>query len=281
MIELLFLLSGLTLVVLAAAQLWQGVQLFAPAPPSRRLNAVLESIAVLTVAVAALGLGQTILEEEVRDQAQMSAPTRVRRFLSRFMVVLVVALSIETLVLAFRMSHACTREYLPYVASIGVVAALLLAAWGVFIRLNRAAEAIEPDAMQAVKSEDRKIEKTAKETHDHDHHPPRPHQHSFQRSAARRYGVPRRRRGEEPGPGRQGPDQAGLDEIDRLLAKCGSNKSKVLSATIWVTDIRNRAPMNEVWTAWVDAKNLPARACVEAKLADPRALVEIMVIAAK
>lgn len=72
-----------------------------------------------------------------------------------------------------------------------------------------------------------------------------------------------------------------LDEIDRLLAKCGSNKSKVLQAHIWVTDIRNRAPMNEVWTAWVDPKNLPARACVEAKLADPKALVEIMVIAAK
>ena len=72
-----------------------------------------------------------------------------------------------------------------------------------------------------------------------------------------------------------------LDEIDRLLAKCGSGKSKVLSATIWVTDIRNRAPMNEVWTEWVDKKNLPARACVEAKLADPKALVEIMVIAGK
>jgi enamine deaminase RidA (YjgF/YER057c/UK114 family) len=72
-----------------------------------------------------------------------------------------------------------------------------------------------------------------------------------------------------------------LGEIDRLLAKCGSDKSKVLSATIWVTDIRNRAPMNEVWTSWVDAKNLPARACVEAKLADPRALVEIMVVAAR
>jgi enamine deaminase RidA (YjgF/YER057c/UK114 family) len=55
----------------------------------------------------------------------------------------------------------------------------------------------------------------------------------------------------------------------------------VLQAQIWVTDIRNRAPMNEVWTAWTDPRNLPARACVEAKLADPRALVEIMVIAAK
>ena len=72
-----------------------------------------------------------------------------------------------------------------------------------------------------------------------------------------------------------------LDEIDRLLGKCGSSKSKVLQCHIWVTDIRNRAPMNEVWTAWVDKSNLPARACVEAKLADPKALVEIMVIAAK
>ena len=79
----------------------------------------------------------------------------------------------------------------------------------------------------------------------------------------------------------KGQTQEVLTEIDRLLAKCGSNKSKVLTATIWVTDIRNRAPMNEVWTAWADPKNLPARACVEAKLADPRALVEIMVIAAK
>ena len=79
----------------------------------------------------------------------------------------------------------------------------------------------------------------------------------------------------------KGQTQEILGEIDRLLAKCGSSKSKVLSATIWVTDIRNRAPMNEVWSAWVDPKNLPARACIEAKLADPKALVEIMVTAAK
>lgn len=72
-----------------------------------------------------------------------------------------------------------------------------------------------------------------------------------------------------------------LDEIDRLLAKCGSSKSKVLQCHIWVTDIRNRVRMNEVWSEWVDETNLPARACVEAKLADPNALVEIMVIAAK
>ena len=79
----------------------------------------------------------------------------------------------------------------------------------------------------------------------------------------------------------KGQTQEVLAEIDRLLARCGTGKSKLLQATIWVADIRDRAPMNEVWSAWVDPKNLPARACVEAKLADPACLVEIMVVAAK
>jgi enamine deaminase RidA (YjgF/YER057c/UK114 family) len=79
----------------------------------------------------------------------------------------------------------------------------------------------------------------------------------------------------------QGQTAEVLAEIDRLLAKAGSSRSKLLTANIWVTDIRNRAAMNEVWTAWVDPKNLPVRACVEAKLADPACLVEIMVTAAK
>ena len=160
-ISLLFLVAGATLIAFAGMQLWQGVQPLEAAPLLSRLNAVLESIAVLTVAVAALELGQTILEEEVHRGAQMSAPTRVRRFLSRFMVVLVVALSIETLVLVFRLSQDAP-EMLPYAASVGAAAALLLIAWGVFIRLNRSAEELEPEAMQAAKREDRKIEKSAK-----------------------------------------------------------------------------------------------------------------------
>ena len=72
-----------------------------------------------------------------------------------------------------------------------------------------------------------------------------------------------------------------LATIDGLLAKCGTNKSKIVSATIWVSDIRLRDQMNEVWIPWVDANNLPARACIEAKLADPRILVEIAVVATK
>jgi enamine deaminase RidA (YjgF/YER057c/UK114 family) len=72
-----------------------------------------------------------------------------------------------------------------------------------------------------------------------------------------------------------------LKEIDRLLGLCGTDKSKVVSATIWVSDIRYRDRMNEAWNAWTGGKNLPARACIEAKLADPRMVVEIAVVAAK
>jgi hypothetical protein len=156
-ISLLFVVCALALIFLAAMQLWQAFQLAGGLVLNQRLNAVLESIALLTVAVAALELGQTILEEEVQREAHMSAPTRVRRFLSRFLVVLVVSLSIESLVLVFRVSHDAP-EQLPYAASVGLVAAVLLIAWGVFIRLNRSAEELEPEAMEEAKQEDKKME---------------------------------------------------------------------------------------------------------------------------
>jgi hypothetical protein len=106
--------------------------------------------------VAALELGQTILEEEVQREAQMSAPTRVRRFLSRFMIVLVVSLSIEALVAVFQFNHA-QPAHLPYAATIGLMAAALLAAWGLFIWLNRSAEELEPQAMEQVQREDEHV----------------------------------------------------------------------------------------------------------------------------
>ncbi len=72
-----------------------------------------------------------------------------------------------------------------------------------------------------------------------------------------------------------------LAQIDGLLAKAGTDKSKLLSATIWLTDIGTFAEMNEVWDAWVAPGNTPARACVESKLAAPQYTVEIGVIAAR
>jgi enamine deaminase RidA (YjgF/YER057c/UK114 family) len=72
-----------------------------------------------------------------------------------------------------------------------------------------------------------------------------------------------------------------LKQIDGFLAKAGTDKSKLLSANIWITDMANFAEMNAVWDAWVSPDNTPARATVEARLASPDYKVEIMVVAAK
>lgn len=71
-----------------------------------------------------------------------------------------------------------------------------------------------------------------------------------------------------------------LAEIDALLKKGGSDKTRILSAVIWLTDIADFAAMNEVWDAWVVPGQAPARATVQARLSDPAMKVEIMVVAA-
>ena len=71
-----------------------------------------------------------------------------------------------------------------------------------------------------------------------------------------------------------------LAAIERLLAEAGSDKTKVLSATIYLVDMATFAEMNAVWEAWVPAGHAPARATVEAKLAAPAYAVEIACIAA-
>jgi len=71
-----------------------------------------------------------------------------------------------------------------------------------------------------------------------------------------------------------------LAKIDELLAAAGTSKDKLLTATIWITDMNTFAEMNAVWDAWVSPGNTPCRACVEAKLASPDFTVEIMVTAA-
>ena len=77
-----------------------------------------------------------------------------------------------------------------------------------------------------------------------------------------------------------GQVQQALAEIDSLLAKGGSDKKKILTATIWLSDISDSAAMNKVWDAWVVPGHTPARATVQARLNDPNMKVEIMVVAA-
>jgi enamine deaminase RidA (YjgF/YER057c/UK114 family) len=72
-----------------------------------------------------------------------------------------------------------------------------------------------------------------------------------------------------------------LDAIDRLLAEAGTDKTRILTATIYLADIGTFAQMNSVWDAWVSRDNPPARATIEAKLAAPEYRVEIQVIAAR
>jgi hypothetical protein len=118
--------------------------------------AVIEAVGLLAAGVVALQISQTIAEEEVIREAHVSAPTRVRRFLSRFLVVVVVALCIEGVVVTFKAVHEDMRLLL-HAGALLAGTALLLAAWGTFIRDNRQAEELEPEAMQEAKDEDRKL----------------------------------------------------------------------------------------------------------------------------
>lgn len=72
-----------------------------------------------------------------------------------------------------------------------------------------------------------------------------------------------------------------LEKIDRYLAMGGSDKSRLLSAQIWLRDMGSWAEMNAVWSIWIAGHQPPARATVEARLAGERLLVEIMVTAAR
>ena len=119
-------------------------------PPSRGRT-------LLAAAVVALQISQTIAEEEVIRDAHISAPTRVRRFLSRFMVVIVVAVAVEGLVATFKARE--NPSLMLYAAAILCSVGVILAGWGLFVRLNRYAEELEPEAMAEAKREDRRLDR--------------------------------------------------------------------------------------------------------------------------
>lgn len=88
--------------------------------------------------------------------------------------------------------------------------------------------------------------------------------------------------GQVGAPGDSVGDQtrACLAEVDRILAEAGTDKTRILSAQIWMADMADFAEMNAVWDAWVPQGHTPARATGEAKLATPEYLVEVIVTAA-
>ena len=153
LMAILFACAGPCSLVIAARVAW--VALLSELDRSAA-QGVIEAVGLLAAAVVALQIAQTIMEEEVIRDAQISAPTRVRRFLSRFLVVVVVALAIEGLVATFKAIHEDMTE-LAYAAGLLTSVGVVLAGWGVFVRLNRYAEELEPEGMEAAKREDRKL----------------------------------------------------------------------------------------------------------------------------
>ncbi len=153
----LFFVCGIGLIVLAGVETWGALHPSGDINVRERFELILECIGLLTIAVASLELGQTVLEEEVQRSVNISSPTRVRRFLSRFLIVVVVSLSIECLIGVFQFMHS-KPEYLPHSAAVGLAAAAILATWGLFIRNNVEAEKLEPHSMHEVQAEDKEVE---------------------------------------------------------------------------------------------------------------------------
>jgi hypothetical protein len=149
----LFALAALALLAIAAKIGWDALRTGFDVVAAQ---SIIEAVGLVAAAVVALQIAETIVEEEIIRDADISAPTRVRRFLSRFFVVLIVALAIEGLVATFKALHE-NPEQLPYAASLLVGVGILLAAWGIFIRFNRYAEELEPEAMADAKNEDEKL----------------------------------------------------------------------------------------------------------------------------
>jgi hypothetical protein len=156
-VALLFATAAILLIGFALAELWSAVVPGDDQPIAARAATAIESIGLLAVSLVALEMAQTVVEEEVLRRVHVSAPTRVRRYLSRFLVVVVVALAIESLVAVVQALHE-RPETLPHAASIAVGAAALLAAWGAFVRLNRTVEELEPEGIEEARGEDHKVQ---------------------------------------------------------------------------------------------------------------------------
>ena len=156
-VALLFAVAALAVMGFAVMGLWDAIGPREGQALAVRAANVIESIGLLAVSLVGLEMAQTVVEEEVVRRVHVSAPTRVRRYLSRFLVVVVIALAIESLVAVVQALHERPGT-LPQAASVAMGAAALLAAWGVFVRLNRAVEELEPEGIEEAKGEDHKVQ---------------------------------------------------------------------------------------------------------------------------
>jgi len=133
---ILFAGCAVALISFSGIDLWRAVQLNDALTLTKRFDLILDCIAMLTIAIAAMELAQTLVEEEFAHDSRLNAAARARLVLSRFLVVVIVSLAIESLVAIFKMMHDDPSK-ISEAAFIAFAAAALLIAWGVFIKLSQ------------------------------------------------------------------------------------------------------------------------------------------------
>ncbi len=139
-VVVLFAGCAVALIVFSGIDLWRAVQPSEVLTLTKRFDLILDCIAMLTIAMAAMELAQTIVEEEFEHTSKLSAAARARRVLSRFLVVVIVSLAIESLVAIFKLMHEDPSK-ISDGAFIAFAAAALLVGWGVFIKLSQQGQA--------------------------------------------------------------------------------------------------------------------------------------------
>lgn len=135
-VVILFAGCAVALLAFSGMELWRAVQPGSVLTLTKRFDVILDCIAMLTIAMASMELAQTVVEEEFEQSTRLSAAARARRVLSRFLVVVIVSLAIESLVAIFKLLHDDPAK-ISDAAFIAFAAAALLVAWGVFIRLSQ------------------------------------------------------------------------------------------------------------------------------------------------
>lgn len=141
-IVVLFAFCATALIAFSGIKLWHSVQPSDVLTLAKRFDLVLDCIAMLTIAMASMELAHTVVEEEFDFTARLNAAARARRVLSRFLVVVIVSLAIESLVAIFKLVDDDPAR-ISEGAYIAFAAAALLAAWGFFIRMGQGLDARE------------------------------------------------------------------------------------------------------------------------------------------
>jgi uncharacterized membrane protein len=142
MVTLLFVLISILLICLALDRLWTTAIAF----PRIQLDSMFETIGFTTVAAAVFELARTMYEEEVRSRVRITAPLKIRHFISRFLTVVIISLSIEFLTMVFRYSHKPSEfGYMIEAAAVAVGIALIFFAWAYYNKTSVAVEEFEKE----------------------------------------------------------------------------------------------------------------------------------------